>query len=152
MKFIKGFYLIIVFIFASTFIGCPTGSTGSSDEISFPITGIWELTLYYDDDPQIWTADLVITDINGNDINGFFDWFSPDGDGDWTEYFTGFFDRNNRKILLAGFMLDPVGLHIPSHNYEAILANNNRDFVNGVWTEVWGQALDKGTWNAVFQQ
>jgi len=145
--------LVMVLAFGMTVVGC---EDVIQDEGPFPMRGSWILT---DKGDGTYTSTvLVVTQLNGNNFEGYFDWNSTAntqfGKHYWgREYFNGIYSPITKKITLTGYRLANVhsvtiGLTTYSlilGNYDAYVADNGVDFIQG--TDSGG-----GRWEAKLKQ
>jgi hypothetical protein len=135
-------FLLMVLVF--TACEMPDKDNPIQDEGPFPMRGTWVLT---DKGDGAYTSSvLVVTECNGNNFKGFLDWNSTAstqfGKHYWgRESFNGVYNPNSGKITISGYEITDshdvtIGLtryYLVTGIYEAFVAANGVDFVQGTW-------------------
>jgi len=118
-------------------------------EEDFPKTGLWKLT---GNDPfgTEWEADLVITNVQNDIFNGYFDWYMvPDSDYMGKEYFTGSFDNTTDKVYFQGTKLEN-SKDLVLGKYEAYVTPQRDKLYNGRWEEE--DDFSTSNWQAAWEE
>jgi TolB-like protein len=110
--------------------------------LPFPRVGTWKVD-YKDIARNAWMADLIITSVDGDRFEGYFDWWGTGGSA--REYFTGRYDSQTRKLILQGTELENKRGNFGLDSYQGTLTRNGKDIESGT-------VSNKGSWTARFQE
>jgi TolB-like protein len=119
------------------------GQPAVTQEITFPRIGLWKVT--GKEGRYIYTnSSLVIEELDGEIFTGYFDWYSI-MNSEGREYIRGVYEPQLRKVTIKGYRLASNAKGLGLGTYEAYLARNGYDFVDGIW------GGGRGTWEAKWE-